>query len=366
MTKQPHPEWLINLLNELPGQREPDYENKVQGLREEAHRFATDMGLRAERKLEEMRQPGSAHWRRTELSTTALRAIADDGSLPLELRFNAYFVWQTQLWRRYDYQEFRANVRHYASAFSDLPMFDHQQAMALLSRFDLPSLQEALRYGKDAVANLSSSPGVLNLLAEIVAELGEHHPDSVDPDDISAALKAIGKAIDIDRRYGKYYANRARLLALEHRYDEAIRDIRTAMEVEPSSDSPIYALRLSRYEFVQARIEDRRQQQEWLNEQRMVRDEIRRTRSETMLMLGLLAAVVGFIVTGFDIATDYEPLEAGAIIGILAGSILIVFTGFGELVRFGLTLKVRTVSTLIAGLVLLGASGFMLWSLSSG
>ena len=245
-------------------------------------------------------------------------------------------------------------------------MFNHQQAMALLSRSDHPSLQEALRYAKDAVADLPSSPGVLNLLAETVAEMGENYPDNVDPDDISTALDSIKKAISLDRRYGKYYANQARLLALENKYDEAARDIRTAMEVEPSSDSPIYALRLSRYEFIRARIEARRQQREWLDEQRNVRDEVRRTRSETMLMLGLLAAVVGFIVTGFDIATDYEPLEAGAIIGILAGSILIVFTGFGELVRFSLTLKSRTVWTLIAGLLLLGGSGLMLWWLSGG
>ena len=245
-------------------------------------------------------------------------------------------------------------------------MFDHQQAMALLSRSDLPSLQEALRYAKDACENLPSSPGVLNLLAEIVAELGEHYPDNTSQDDISTALESIKRAIDIDRRYGKYYANRARLLALEDRYDEAARDIKTAMEVEPSSDSPVYVLRLSHYEFIRARIEDRRQQNEWFNEQRKVREEVRQTRSETMLMLGLLAAVVGFIVTGFDIATDYEPLAAGAIIGMLAGSILIVFTGFGELVRFSLTLKARTVSTLIAGLLLLGASGLILWRLDGG
>ena len=29
MTHQDHPDWLLDLLNELPDQREPDYENKV-------------------------------------------------------------------------------------------------------------------------------------------------------------------------------------------------------------------------------------------------------------------------------------------------------------------------------------------------
>ena len=53
-----------------------------------------------------------------------------------------------------------------------------------------------------------------------------------------------------------------------------------------------------------------------------------------MLMLSLLAAIVGFIVAGFDIATDYKPLASAAIIGMLAGLILIVFAGFAMMVRW--------------------------------
>lgn len=381
MAQQDHPQWLIKRLERLPDQTDATYEKKALQVRN-----LSDLPREAEQDSELQEAiPGMEQqaikdlvWSsQLALPTDQLRDIADDQTLEPDVRFAAYFTWQAQLWRRYDYKEFRRNVRHYEAAFSGLPMFDHQQAMALLSRSDLPSLQAALRYAKDAVANLSSSPGVLNLLAEVVADLGENYRDNIDNDNISTALESINKAIDINRRYGKYYANRARLLALEDRYDEAARDIRTAMEVEPSSDSPIYALRLSRYEFIRARIEDRRQQhewrykqeeirREWLNEQQEVRDEVRQTRSETMLMLGLLAAVVGFIVTSFDIAKAYEPLQAGAMIGILAGSLLIVFTGFGELVRFSLTLKARTWSTLAAGLLLLGGSGFLLWWLSGG
>ena len=216
------------------------------------------------------------------------------------------------------------------------------------------------------VASCLCHLGYRTFLPEIVAELGERYPNHIDSDDLSAGFDSIEKAIDIDHRYGKCYANRARLYTLEGRYNEALRDIRKAIETEPSSDSPVYVLRLSRYEFVRAHIQARRQHREWLDERQQVNDEIRRTRSENMLMLSLLAAVVGFIVTGFDIATDYDPLEAGALIGLLTGSILILFTGFGELVRFNLTLIIRTVSTLIIGLLLLGGSGFMLWRLSGG
>ena len=133
--------------------------------------------------------------RQATLDTDVLSDIADDDSLSLEHRFNAYFVWQTALWRRYDHKEFRNNVRNYSDVFSSLPMFDHQQAMALLSRSDRPSLQEALRYARDACRKVPSSPGVLGLLAKVVAEMGERHPDTVGQEDITEALDSIGKAI---------------------------------------------------------------------------------------------------------------------------------------------------------------------------
>lgn len=342
MAQQDHPAWLLESLRSLPAQTDVAYEKRVHLLRQE---------------------PASTGH---ELDDGVLKAIADDEGLADELRFSSYFVWQTKLWRRYDYREFRDNVRDYREVFESQPMFDHQQAMSLMSRSDHDSLQEALVHARHALDNLSSSPGVLNLFVEIVAELGERYPDHVRRDELTTAFESIKKAIRIDRRYGKYYANRARLLALSDRYDEATREIRKAIEVEPSSDSPVYASRLARYQFIEAQIDTRRQANELLEEQRKVRDEIRRTRSETMLMVGLLASIVGFIVTGFDIATDYEPLEAGAIIGMLAGSILIVFTGFGELARFSLTLKARTFFTLTTGLILLGSSALLLWRLSNG
>lgn len=342
MPLQDHPGWLIQSLNSLPDQADPAYEQQVHLLRQ---------------------IPAQTRY---ELDNSVLQAIADDESLADGLRFNAYFVWQTTLWRRYDYRNFRDNVRNYREAFESQPMFDHQHAMSLMSRFDRDGLQEALLHAREARDSLSFSPGVLNLFVEIIAELGERYSDTIDANDISTALASIKKAIKIDGKYAKYYANRARLLALDNRYDEAVREIRRAMEIEPSSDSPVYASRLARYQFIEARIDTRRQASELLDEQRKVREEIRRTRSENMRTLGLLAAIVGFIVTGFDIATNYKPLEAGAIIGILAGSILIVFTGFGELVRFSLTLRARTLSTLITGLLLLGGSGWMLWWLSRG
>lgn len=364
MTQKDDRVWLINLLKGLPDQRQPDYETKVQELRVTAQRAVTELGRQLERRADEIGARDPDWSSGFELSSETLKEIADDETESVALRFNALFVCQTLLWRRYDYKEFRKNVRDYEVVFSDLPMFNHQQAMALLSRSDLPSLQEALRYTKDACAEMPSSPGVLNLLSEIVAELGEYYPHDIAPDDISSALEAIGRAIGINRKYGKYYSNRARLLALEDRYDEADRNVRIAIEVEPSSDSPIYALRISRYEFIRSRILNRRHQHDSLNEQRRVRDEVRQTRSETMLMLGLLAAVVGFIVTGFDIATSYEPLSAGAILGLLAGLLLVVFTGFGELVRFSRAAKIRTISVLLAGLTLIALSSAVLWRLS--
>ena len=283
MARQDRPQWLINRLESLPDHSDPAYEKaarRVWDLHDIAREAERDSDLEQALPTIEARLLQELAWsNQATLDTDVLSDIADDDSLSLEHRFNAYFVWQTALWRRYDHKEFRNNVRNYGDVFSSLPMFDHQQAMALLSRSDRPSLQEALRYARDACRKVPSSPGVLSLLAKVVAEMGERHPDTVSQEDITEALDSIGKAIEIDRRHGKYYATRARLLALEGKYDEAARDIRTAIEIEPSSDSTSYAMRLARYDFIRSRIEDHQQQREWLDEQRKVRDDVRRTRS---------------------------------------------------------------------------------------
>ena len=97
MAQQDHPEWLIELLKGLPDQQEPNYETAVHRLREAAQRRVTEIGRNIERSLEETELPDSIQWDRIELNVGALKAIADDETLSTELRFDAYFVWQTQL-----------------------------------------------------------------------------------------------------------------------------------------------------------------------------------------------------------------------------------------------------------------------------
>ena len=329
-------DWIIERLQELPDQRCPGYERAVYELRPRLQEYAGTLPVELLSRLKDI-EP----WKKQKLqgyisNPTYLFAwitgIADSDDISTEIRFNAYFVQQIYYWRHSDYKEFRDNVKRYHDDFSGQPMWNHQQAMASLSRFDGPGLQKALRQARIARRDLPESPGIQNLYAEVVAELGERYPDTIEKTEVSAALDAIDTAIDFDSDYGKYHANRARLLSLTDQFDAAERYMRQAIETEPSNgiDNVGYFIRVLRYEAQWGRILARRRDQE----QQKILNELRRTRSDTMLMLGLLATIVGFIVTGFNIAAKYEPLVGAAIIGMLAGLILIVFAGFAMIVSW--------------------------------
>ena len=78
-----------------------------------------------------------------------------------------------------------------------------------------------------------------------------------------------------------------------------------------------------------------------------------------MLMLGLLATIVGFIVTGVNIAANYEPLASAAIIGMLAGLILIVFAGFATIVSWDSPPWPR-IAVAVFGVILVVACAYIL------
>lgn len=362
MTDQSIQDWIIKRLQELPDQECPGYEQAVYELRPKLKRRAATLALEILRIVEspildveyELRQfiKNPSHL------TPWIKGVLDKKDLSKKIRFNAFFVIQIDLWQHSDYEEFRNNVKNYRSDFHRLPMWIHQQAMASLSKFDRLGLRKALRYAQIARCNLSKSPGIMNLFAEVVAELEERYPSTLDKSEISAALYAIDRAIEFDPDYGKYHANRARLLSLENHFDAAEREIRRAIEIEPSSvvDNVSYFIRLLRYEAQWERIRSRRREEE----QQKILDELRRTRSETMVMLGLLATIVGFIVAVFDIATDYKPLASAAIIGLLAGLILVVFAGFATMVRWDSSRGIR-IGVAVVGIVLIVAYTFILF-----
>lgn len=291
--------------------------------------------------------------------------IARDPDEPDDIRFAAYFALQTFLWRRYEYHQFRQNIEEFTEQFDTHPMFAHQQAMYYFSRPNTFNLREALPHARDALERAPKSPGVMNLFAEIVAESAEQFPELLEDEsnDLSLAIDAINSAIATNRQYAKYFANRARLYALKRRYGQAYSDIRHAIEIEPAGNEAVYALRIARYEHIRAKIDIRRESDALLAQQNAIADELRDMRSQMLQMVGLLAAVVGFIVTGFDIAIDYAPLEAAALLGVLAAALLIVFTGFGELTRHSASLRMRTAIVAIAATSLMGLSALTLWTL---
>lgn len=312
---------LIDQLRSLPNEVSPEYEDRVRSLISVESSESSSVSLDLQ-----------------------LIRIARDESQDERVRFNAFFCLQTALWRRYEYSEFRDNVQEFERAFMHHGMFAHQQAMYHYSRLDIGSLRNALSFALDATESVPESPGVMNLVAEITAELGEQQPQSLDDFEqaVSRGLNLIDQAIEANRDYAKYYANRARLYALKKHYDKAYRDIRHAIEIEPAGNESVYALRVARYEHIRARIDLHREAVRLATQQETLSAELRDMRSDILQMMGLLAAIVAFVVTGFDIATNYDALEAAAILGVLASVLLVVFGCFGELNRNSPSLKSRT------------------------
>ena len=299
-----------------------------------------------------------------------LNIIAGDKEQEAEVRVAALATSLASLWRWRDYRQFRKVFDKYRSTFqaADSSLESLYQGMYDLSQVSSPGgFQQALDSASKAKNALPDTPGVLNLYTEVVAVIGERGGVDDMEEELEQAMLAIEEAIGTDPKYAKYYANRARILTLQENYKKANQDIDKAIEIEPFDDHTLW--RVNSYDEIRIKIlfqqrstEINQQADKMKQEQERTRNQLTSMRGETLTLLGLLAAVIAFVVLSVQLVSNLQSTEAGVLMTFMAGLILVVFGAFTELIqpdkkwrtKGTVVVVIGVVLVILAGLVLLG------------
>jgi tetratricopeptide (TPR) repeat protein len=263
--------------------------------------------------------------------------------------FDALYVLLARHRRVLDPGRFRRLYERHAGNFDDMPMravLDSDMAMLHPGGPDLPGAVAFATRALDAYPN--NQPLVAHH-ARVPAELGWSGAE-VPEAELNQALARVERSIEADPERARFRAVKGQLCALLGRYEEAEAAIQRAMELEDSSLNG-YAIRVIEYQRLRADIRLRAETgriREALRDttRRLEREmdhrltevagairqreeaEIAKLRSESLGTLGLLAAVIAFIVTSVQVA-DKMPLTDGLrLLAGIAGVLTLVFTVF--------------------------------------
>ncbi|WP_411135764.1 hypothetical protein [Streptomyces sp. C10] len=282
--------------------------------------------------------------------------------------FNALYVLLARHRRALDASRFRALYQRHAAPFDGVPMRAVLDSdMAMLEQAG-PDLVTALRHAETALA---AYPGNLALVAHHARILAEYawSGGETDPADLARAMVRMERAIETDPERPRFRAVLAQLAGRLGDFGLALASIQRALDLEDSEQAG-YAMRVVEYHGIRADITLHREAtdirarldeataqvagtlQEQLEKtvadvEERARAEIGKVRSETLGTLGLLAAVIAFIVTTTQIA-DRQPVnEALRLLTGCAGMLSLVFTAFGAV--FGVVRPARLILPAVLG-----------------
>lgn len=294
-----------------------------------------------------------------------LEEVAKDDRQEAKVRSAAFAALLAYLWRWRDYQQFRKTFDSHQEFFAKaspslVALYRGMYNLSLVS--NQGGGQRALKSAQVAKQSMPDTPSALNLFAEVVAIRGER--GFVSDEELKEGRTAIDKAVGIDPKYAKYYANRARILSLQGTYDEAHQDIDKAIEIETFDDYTLW--RVNSYESIRLNIRLQQhsaelivQSDEMKQEQERARRALGAMRGETLTLLGLLAAVIAFVVPSVQFLSNLQSIEAGIMMIFMAGLILVVFGSFMELIHPGDKWRRKSIIVVAIGFILLVIAGWI-------
>ncbi len=170
--------------------------------------------------------------------------------------------------------------------------------------------------------------GVVHQLAAFMAEYLERRSAPPAKSEIKEAEQCVDRAITSSNgRIAHYHETKARILALRRDFDSARISLTRAIELEPR-DGRDHHRRLTHYHTTRIRIDLLEQQARWDEMQETGRRELMEFKNQQLQLMGLLAAVVALIATGGSIAGQSKPADGAALIQVMAGAVVIVFSAF--------------------------------------
>ena len=257
-----------------------------------------------------------------------LRSIVDDSENEEKLRFDAFYTLQVILWRLKEYQLYRENVDLFETEFKRFKFYDTFRSQYYSSKGNsVHNSRMAIEFSEKAAKNFRNSPNVLNLFALTVVNHYELRNEK-DIKYLELAERQISRAISLSKEnYAMYFSVRSRIYLLLENFEKAREDIRLAIEKEPS-DNKEYPIRIGEYQEIKSRISN----SEYLNfvktQQEKAMSLFDGLRIQMVQLLGLLTAIIAFIITTVNISQSFDFESAYKLIIVNGLVCVVIFSCF--------------------------------------
>jgi tetratricopeptide (TPR) repeat protein len=267
--------------------------------------------------------------------------------------------------RMKEYSELADLVRQSGDRFRTRATYPHLQSLSYSATGRADQAFQCAAAAKDRAPRHA---GILHNYALLVLnrEAAKESPDTKMLEQAQAALDAA--MAETRGTYARHHATYARLHVLREEYPAAEEAVDRAIDLEePGVD---YSIRIGEYEAIRlsGRISKSsrdisRQVLGALNQisetRRSIEERVGAARTETIQLLGLLAAVIAFIVGTTSIAAQLEDFDtSGRLLVLLTASILVIYSGFGAI----LDRATWKVGVMLALGLALGAFSILLWT----
>ena len=285
-----------------------------------------------------------------------LRAILDDHSIRARSRFAAVYALLLRLRREERHAEYGSIVRQYEDEFGTEPYFQTFRAIVARARGDLASLRSSVEYSRQAVAAMPDVAAVVHQLAAFWVEYLERLEGPLPERDLDEVERHVDRAIALAQgRIAHYHETKGRALALRGEFEAARAAVAQAIELEPR-DSRDHMRRLTQYQSSRIRIDLMQERARWAQAHARFRTELTEFKGQQLQLLGLLAAVVAFIATAGNIASQSSGIQGLRLMLVASGAIGIVFGTFSLVnnSRIG-----RVAAAVVIGCAMIGAGMFV-------
>jgi tetratricopeptide (TPR) repeat protein len=301
-----------------------------------------------------------------------------------DLAFAALYASHIYFRRMKEYTELRELMATFGDSYRTRPTYSHLKSLSL--GVDPNEVESAAHCAKAAKENAPRHPGVLHNFAMMTIQREETRA-TPDPAKLAEARRALDTAItQTHGAYARYHATYARLLLLEGEYARAEEEVDQAIDREEPTKAD-YAIRIGEYQAIKLDIKVRQSmkaltfeqastvnelrslQQTTVSELERIRGEIDgrigEARADAMQLLGLLAAVVAFVVSASSIAAQLRTFAvSGRLFVTVAGAILVIYAGFSlSFLRPSASGTARSVAVLALGIGI-GAFALFGWHVS--
>lgn len=253
-------------------------------------------------------------------------------------------------------------LTNWRNEFSYKKSFLVLEAIFYKSRNNKEDILIAFELWKSCQVDIENNPAMIQAYADTVAIAFENGHLDINTDEnqkiLTRSVYLIRRAIEL-KQYPKYYATLGKLLALKGDYDEAEKNVKIAMDKE-SSNGKDYAIRISDYQSVLAKISINRYSSNQMDkmlqisgDMEKIKSEIETSKFDSITFLGFFSAILSLIIGSVQIVssqTDFS--QAFRIIMVLGGMLIIMLDCLEFLIRKNNNI-VKTLIVLFFGIFIL-------------